>query len=644
MVQAILGISIPKDKDLQNCNWEARPLSERQMKYAAADSLYSLKIYRKIVEVIKISAICEGQDFCVESSIIPPKFVYPRCAVLERAKCSYKVSADDDWHYSEDTIVQPVYAGAFLAPTSREELMRAFKPKHQNVTADHVTFSANITSKDKLQQFLSLMGKTCVIGIDKRTAYAASEKSEQVVDCVIVESFILDETKQSIMALVASGYPHITLSTGPNTQNKASIDVISSVVDGKKPSRWHGRDKDTNNIMYLRAVVGLVVIERGDLLAGLTPKSKKKIEDFVSTKWIMGEQLRFTQGELSSAERRIIHIFCESNNLESRSDGPSNKRQLTLVKKRNVKLSMEEKCDASRHCIKNCDDVDKDHIERNGRVFKCGNEAIDEKAEEKQLIRNGRKRITDKSRSVKLWYDLGDGTVVSGSSLGDIPPPENIQNLGGRHGKIVIDNNGDTSLEWKNEEYSTHHLQKYVMESNIIILRGLPGSGKSSLANTLRMKPNSEDDDTVICSADSFFTNGAGLLNNRDKKRLIAEGVDIYSHVFSTTKLQDSHQYCWESFKHATDNLINRGTIRQVIVDNTNSRQSEYAKYVNYAIDKGLTFLILEITCPGPSQVSTFCQRSKHNVPQRACQLMFNRWDSDERAINLEPFTGKKHL
>ena len=136
--------------------------------------------------------------------------------------------------------------------------------------------------------------------------------------------------------------------------------------------------------------------------------------------------------------------------------------------------------------------------------------------------------------------------------------------------------------------------------------------------------------------ADHFFTNGAGLLSNRDKKRLASDGVNVYSQVFSKDKLKDAHQYCWETFKQAVEEVQYGKKINRIVLDNTNSRKCEYEKYLKYAVDKGLTFVVIEVACSGPFQVSTFCKRSKHKVPHKVAHHMFTRWEYDERALILE--------
>ncbi len=612
MISEILGITIHKEKDLQNCNWSARPLSEAQMKYAAGDSFYSLRLYLRIIKTIQSLTL----DGSIESKIIPPKHIFPRRGgPMDRPKRPKKVAPtdDDDWIFPEGTVVNPIFSAAFLAPASKQELIRQFKPQHKNVAADHVTFCANINKGD-LEQILPYVGSTCRIGVEKcNAAYiTSSEESEFQVDCVRVTSMVLDDTKKNLMSMVSSGSPHITLSIGVNTPASASLDIIADM------EKTASTEDNTEEIIYLRAVIGLVVTEKNDdnLLSGIGQKVRDRIDDFMSGKWVMGEQLRFAPGELSAIERSAIHLFAEKANLESRSEGNQTTRKLTLVKRRPVNIETETKY-------------------ANERVFKCGNDAIDEKLESlKHKNEKKTKRITDKFRCTKLRYDLGFGTELVCSTFEDDVTTKFLsqddQQLNEPNGGIFV-KDGACTIKW----YEDSQDAQEALKADVIILRGLPGSGKSTLCTTF----NSSN--IEICSADLYFENGSGLLKNREKKRLVAEGIDIYNHVFSVDKLNDAHQFCWEKYQKAIEDRLS-GKIRQIIVDNTNSQKREYQKYWDGAVDYSLKVAIIEVACSGPSQVSVFCRRSRHNVPQRTCHAMFARWERDPRAFILDALTDEQ--
>ena len=45
-----------------------------------------------------------------------------------------------------------------------------------------------------------------------------------------------------------------------------------------------------------------------------------------------GEPLKFKSSELSAQERRTLHIFCNKNGLEHRSEGRKDNRRLIIIK------------------------------------------------------------------------------------------------------------------------------------------------------------------------------------------------------------------------------------------------------------------------------------------------------------------------
>ena len=95
-----------------------------------------------------------------------------------------------------------------------------------------------------------------------------------------------------------------------------------------------------------------------------------------------------------------------------------------------------------------------------------------------------------------------------------------------------------------------------MIQGDIFILRGLPGTGKTTLALFLsEVLPNS-----VIISADDFFTNDNGEYN------------------FEKEKIQEAHKETFELFKnHIT---AKKSTI---IVDNTNIKAYHFYHYIDYA-------------------------------------------------------------
>lgn len=135
----------------------------------------------------------------------------------------------------------------------------------------------------------------------------------------------------------------------------------------------------------------------------------------------------------------------------------------------------------------------------------------------------------------------------------------------------------------------------------IVILRGLPGSGKSHLARYISAKY-----DAVICSADDYFT-----INNK--------------YTYDRTKLNRAHDY-WRKKMYE---MLSQG--RSVIIDNTNACISHYNDI--YDTDMYDNILLYEIHCPDMDTAIKFAKRNRHNVPLSDIINMYQRWETDDRAL-----------
>lgn len=120
---------------------------------------------------------------------------------------------------------------------------------------------------------------------------------------------------------------------------------------------------------------------------------------------------------------------------------------------------------------------------------------------------------------------------------------------------IVFIQNMDVNAT-KHEQSTT---SKQSSQLKLLILRGSPGSGKTTFATK-----NNSFKTWKIVSADMFFTRPDG------------------KYVFDRTKLQDAHNQCF------TDayNYLSQGF--NVIVDNTNRLLSEFRRYFNLTDNKHL--------------------------------------------------------
>merc|ERR1712139_292579 len=93
----------------------------------------------------------------------------------------------------------------------------------------------------------------------------------------------------------------------------------------------------------------------------------------------------------------------------------------------------------------------------------------------------------------------------------------------------------DQRIQWHSDASSIaeHSLRERLEGFNgtgpplVVILRGLPGSGKSTLCSMIC----AADKETKVCSADNFFAAGAGVLRRRELKGLTDR--EVYQKCWS---------------------------------------------------------------------------------------------------------------
>ena len=164
----------------------------------------------------------------------------------------------------------------------------------------------------------------------------------------------------------------------------------------------------------------------------------------------------------------------------------------------------------------------------------------------------------------------------------------------------------------------------YKKESNmkmLYIIRGIPGSGKSTMAK--KLAPN------AAFEADAYMVDQQG------------------NYAFDPSRLGEVHQKCYEAVRDAL-----MQDIANVAVANTFVKRWEYQKYVDLANELGVKYEI--IVCNGG-------YKNIHGVPEEAIQRMKDNWedtmneednrtedmnimsnDIDERYKEISPFPVKE--
>lgn len=125
--------------------------------------------------------------------------------------------------------------------------------------------------------------------------------------------------------------------------------------------------------------------------------------------------------------------------------------------------------------------------------------------------------------------------------------------------------------------------------NTLYILRGVPGSGKSTVAKSLVKEE-------CVCEADQFFVDPC-------------DGV----YRFDFKKIGLAHEYC----RTKCIELMRKGEPK-IVVSNTNTSEKEFAPYLEMAADHGYVvyFLVVENRHGGVNQ---------HGVPQDKLEQMKDR-------------------
>ena len=164
---------------------------------------------------------------------------------------------------------------------------------------------------------------------------------------------------------------------------------------------------------------------------------------------------------------------------------------------------------------------------------------------------------------------------------------------------------------------SVHALTQPALQPQpvVLVMRGVPGSGKSSLVQ--QMVDGVPDGSAAVCSADHFF-------------------IDPTSgrYSFDFTQLKAAHAWCKERFTQALEIAT-----PLVVLDNTCIRHWEYASYEKAALEAGYALFIVELRSIGRDHAElalALGSRNAHGVPVAKIEEMLKRWQEDPRACTVQ--------
>lgn len=153
----------------------------------------------------------------------------------------------------------------------------------------------------------------------------------------------------------------------------------------------------------------------------------------------------------------------------------------------------------------------------------------------------------------------------------------------------------------------------------VTIMRGLPGSGKSTYIENQFTSGAWDRINTLICGADHYFT---------------SEG----EYLFDGKALPDAHRACMHAFLlnlarftvHGYTGFAQPPFLTRIVVDNTNVQRWEYMPYVSVAEAMGAEVELIHVYPPGGNKhewIDVCAKRNSHGVPRKSIEAMINRWE-----------------
>lgn len=143
--------------------------------------------------------------------------------------------------------------------------------------------------------------------------------------------------------------------------------------------------------------------------------------------------------------------------------------------------------------------------------------------------------------------------------------------------------------------------QPFLTKGTVVLVRGLPGSGKSHLAEALRTMTDAE---MKVSAADDYFYDENGVYN------------------FDPSKLAEAHVSC-------QSNTFARFSIDDIsFTANTFTQRWEMEQYLLFVETFGLDLLVLNLFDASLSD-EELAERNTHGVPKEAITRMRERFEHD---------------
>ncbi|GLV31901.1 hypothetical protein CBL_07661 [Carabus blaptoides fortunei] len=194
--------------------------------------------------------------------------------------------------------------------------------------------------------------------------------------------------------------------------------------------------------------------------------------------------------------------------------------------------------------------------------------------------------------------NYGAAVAKNFSSVVKIPPPPLVNRAPPEKAMMHVQNRSKKEIEL---DRVREHIRSGAKV--LVILRGLPGSGKSHLARLIVTTTINEDPQRFIYSTDEYF-----LRNG--------------TYQFNPNMLGDAHE--WNKRRVFEAMMLGMSPI---VVDNTNTEMWEMKPYAGFAVQYGYAVEIMEPLTVWIFNPPELARRNIHGVPRAKIEGMLERYE-----------------